>query len=180
MMTDHLNEADEHERSERTSCRVTARKMPRIKRPSGHTIACGGSWLAGRATNAARCDTHRNQGPSGRFFCSSLFIWYVALLVPDCGGEDDGCGAGYRLIGLGRRTLFYVYGFLCLSRGPVLVAYFRGFSSLASVFRFFGVGDLFRTGALFAIFAPVLGRLLGPRIFLHLTRTRNFSSSRQP
>ena len=27
---------------------------------------------------------------------------------------------------------------------------------------------------------PVPGRLLGPRIFLHLTRTRNFSSSRQP
>ena len=98
--------------------------------------------LVGRSSDQRRQVRHPQELRPG---------WAVFFVVPYLSGTsrywspvwrrggflDAGCGAGYRLIGLGWRTLFYVYGFLCLSRGPVLVAYFRGFSSLAGVFRVF-------------------------------------------
>ena len=95
MMTDHLNEADEHERSERTGCRVTARKMPRsierpsgqaewshkrdrVVRPSGHTIACG--WvLVGRSSDQ-QCQARHPQELKREWAVFFVGTRYVASL----------------------------------------------------------------------------------------------------
>ena len=84
--------------------------------------------------------------------------------------------------------MFHVYGFLCLSRGPVLVAYFRGFSSLAGVFRVFSeLETYFGLAHSSQLSRPVPGRLLGPPYFLAFDAYTEFflvasaliSSSRQ-
>ena len=78
MMTDHLNEA---------------------VRPSGHTsetewsdrvvkqsLVVGLGWQVERPTPPGETPTGIKARVNG-VFCSSLIIWYVALLVPGCGGE---------------------------------------------------------------------------------------------
>ena len=91
-MTDHLKEAYEHERSERTGCRATARRCrgaskDRAIKPSGHASETEwsdrvviqslvvGPGSAGRAISGARGDTHKNSSPSGQ--CFSLFCQYA-------------------------------------------------------------------------------------------------------
>ena len=196
-MTDHLNEADEHERSERTGCQVTARKMPgaskdRAVRPRGHTSET--EWsdrvviqslvgvLVGRSSDQRRQVRHPQElRPEWAvFFCSSLFIWYVALLVPGCGGEvaswtlvvANWAWAADVILRLRIPLSFSWTRFGCVfSRIFLTGGCLPSFSELETYFGLAHSSQLSR---------PVPGRLLGPRIFLHLTRTRNFSSSRQP
>ena len=170
MMTDHLNEVDEHERSERTGCRVTARKMPRsIERPSGQTewshkrdrvviqsLVVGPGWQVERPT------------PPGETPTGIKPEWAVFFVVPYLPGTSRYWSPVVAARWLLGRWLWrwlqanwaWAADVILRLRIPLSFSWTRFGCVFSRIFltggclpEFFGVGDLFRTGALFATFA---------------------------
>ena len=156
LSSDSKKDAEEHRKTERSDRVVTQ------ARPSGQTEwSYNRLWwvLVGRSSDQRRQVRHPQElRPEWAvFFCSSLFVWYVALLVTGCGVEVASWTLVVALatgkLGLGGGRYSTSTDSFVFLVDPFWLRIFADFPHWRVSSEFFGVGDLFRTGALFATFA---------------------------